>query len=675
MSEFKGFKKAVQAQFEAMIKDRAPLFVTGIEKDVIWDTYLDSFPVGTNPIYKEKREFDCNSCRRFLRPFGNIVSIQNNKLVSIWDIEELDYPFGVVAEELSRLVKSAPIKNIFVTKDNELGTDKSHMMEDGTLIAWEHFYLKLPVAYVTTSSKSAESVQGTARSFKEVFKRSMDELTIDAGNTILELIEQGSIYRGEEQKKAISTFISYKKKYDKIPVKSRDTWCWANATGNPIAKIRNTAIGQLLINISEDMDINVAVSKFEAIMAPANYKRPKEIYTKKMIEQAEAKIVEMGFADSLGRKEAALEDITINNVIWTNGNAKKKMSGSIFEELKESVPENVKKFDKLEEVAIEDFINNILPTATNVEVLMENAHRGNLMNLVAPSFKEAPSMLKWSNNFSWSYNGDVADSMKQNVKNAGGNVEGILRFSIQWNDGDNNQNDFDAHCKEPKGNLISYQSKSNRLTSGSLDVDIQHPRQSVAVENITWTDINKMQEGTYTFQVHNYSHNGGRTGFTAEIEYNGDVYSYVYDKELRQNAKVLVAQINFSKVNGIEFIESLDSTSSSKEVWGIKTNKFTKTSVVMFSPNYWDGQKGIGPKHYFFFLEGCENEATPRGFYNEQLNDSLLEHKRVFEAMGSKMRVESSEGALAGLGFSSTQRNSIVAKVEGSISRIIKINF
>jgi len=111
MSNFKEFKTTMQAQFESMISAQDNLFITDIPKDTIWDTYLDSYPEGTNEIYKERRQFDCNSCRQFIRPYGNLVAIKHNKLVSIWDIEGLEYPYNVVAEKLSNLVKSAPIKN------------------------------------------------------------------------------------------------------------------------------------------------------------------------------------------------------------------------------------------------------------------------------------------------------------------------------------------------------------------------------------------------------------------------------------------------------------------------------------------------------------------------------------------------------------------------------------
>ena len=60
---------------------------------------------------------------------------------------------------------------------------------------------------------------------------------------------------------------------------------------------------------------------------------------------------------------------------------------------------------------------------------------------------------------------------------------------------------------------------------------------------------------------------------------------------------------------------------------------------------------------------------------NKFIYKFLAIHKHVFEALGSKMRVEDSDDQLSGLGFSSTQRNSVIAKVEGNITRTIKINF
>ena len=678
MDNFKVFKTALQNRFKDLTANNTILFLTDISKDELWDTYLESFPEGTDPIYKERREFDCNSCKQFIRPYGNVVVINDkNKLESIWDIPGLEYPYDVVAKKLSKAVKSYSIRDVFVSAERKLGVNSNkQMLENGSIITWEHFYYELPKSYVYRGNKSIDSVKGLHRDSRNVFKRSMQELTVNAGQTILELIDQGSLYRGEESKGAITKFINYKKKYDKLKSDDeKNNWCWLNAIDNPVSRIRNTALGTLLIDLSEDVDLNTAVTKFERVMAPTNYKRPKALITKRMIEEAEKKIEELGYVDSLGRRYASLEDITVNNVLFVNRDAKKRIKGSIFDELKEDVPEKNKSFDKVEEVPIEDFINKLLPKTREIELLMETRHQSNLMSLIAPEDTDAPTMFKWNNNFSWAYNGDITDSLKQNVKNAGGNVEGVLRFSIQWNDDGTNDNDFDAHCKEPGGNEIYYSCKRNIHTTGELDIDIIQPGNKVAVENITWTDINKMREGKYKFFVNNYSHRGSNLGFKAEIEYNGEVYSYEYTKGLKQSEDVIVAEIEFSREKGIKFIKSLDSSVSSKEIWGVKTNKFSKVSTVMFSPNYWDEQKGIGNKHYLFMLDNCKNESQPRGFFNEFLNEHLLEHKRVFEALGSKMRVEASDNQLSGLGFSSTQKNAVIAKISGNFNRTIKIIF
>ena len=672
MPEFKRFKKEFQNQFKTMGTN---LFLADIDKQEMWETYLNAFPEGTNEIYKVNTEYDCNCCKSFIRQYGSIVSIKDNKLVSIWDVPVVNSYFDIVSKKMSKLVKSSAIKSVFLTDSTKAGNDITRSIkEDNTVEVYEHFYLNIPKTLVIKGDR-IDTEKGNNRANKEVFKRSMEELSLYAGETIIDLIVQGSLYRGEEHKKNVQAFITYKKQYDKVPDKYKDNWCWNNSKDNPISRIRNAAIGTLLIDISDGVDLDIAVTKFEKVMAPTNYKRPKAIITKRMIEDAENKIKELGIESSLERKYAVLEDVSINNVLFVNRDVKDKLdNNSLFDTLKSDVTVSNKSFSKIEEIGIEDFVNNILPKTTDMEVLMESDHIGNLMTLVAPIDKESPRILQWDNNFSWSYNGDVTDSMKQNVKNAGGNVDGVLRFSIQWNDNSDNENDLDAHCIEPSGNRIYFGSKNNNITTGNLDVDIMTPSGNVAVENITWLDKQKMSRGVYKFSVHNYSHRGGKSGFSAEIEYEGQIYKYEYDKPLKQGETIDVASIKFDGDN-INFISSLDNTKSSKEVWGLKTNQFSKVSLFMNSPNYWDMKTGKGNKHYFFFLDSCENESSPRGLYNEFLRSELTQHRRVFEALSNKMKVEDSDTQLSGLGFSSTIRSSLVVKLKGNFNRTIKIKF
>ncbi len=669
--EFIDFKRAVYKQFDALANNADRLYLTNVNKDELWDCYIDSYPED------ERQSHTCNCCRQFIKPYGNVVAIVNNKLVSIWDSLVLDEPYATVARNLAQLVKSKPVCDVFVSKVVKLGTDKNNVwIETPTrhVHTWNHLFYKLPNHLLCAVSDSEEAVQGALRINKTVLKRALDELSMDAFDIVLDLISQGSLYRGDQYKSDLEAFVALKKKYEVVPREERDNFCWVeSAKVGYVGRIRNTAIGTLLVDITNGRDLDASVSAYERIVAPANYQRPKSIVTKRMIEEAQKKVQELGLMDSLPRRHAALEDITVNNVIFANRDAKKVMAGNIFEELAADTKVNPKKFDKLTEISIDDFIANVVPTATNIEVLMESRLSNNLVTLTAPVNKDAKNLFKWPNNFAWTYNGGVADSIKEKVRAAGGQTEGFLRCSLAWS----NYDDLDLHVVEPSYNEIYYSNRTGK-SGGKLDVDENagYGKTRKPVENIIWVDERKMLEGNYTVYVNNFCcRESVDTGFTLEIEYNGEVRQFVYDKPVKHKENVMVAEITYSKSKDIQIRELIPSTSNSSiGIWNIDTNKFHKVNVMMLSPNYWDEQ-GIGNKHYFFMLDDCKNPEPVRGFFNEYLNSELTPHRKVFEVLADKMKTPYQEHQLSGLGFSSTMRNSVIVKVDGTFSRTLKVNF
>lgn len=678
--EFKEFKSLMQDSFAKATKNQAVLFEVDSDKDYLWNLYLDSFPEGTNNMFRERREFDCSCCRAFIKQIGSSVVIKNNKVKSIWDFQTEDSTYQPVIDSLKAYIESLPVSDVYFSNFKKIGVDKNYEDLGDDIREWHHFFLDIPSKFVNAGQKSLGEIKGQYRDIKNVFKRSLDEILEESIVTILELISQNSLYKGEEWKSVLEKFLAYKQKYDDLPENEKENYAWEKSieAGAVIGKIRNHSIGVLLVDISEGMDLDQAVRRYETIVAPTNYKRPKAIFTKQMLEEAKKKIEEMGFLESLNRRYAKLDDIRVNNILFSNKDSAKRIMGNegIFDEMLSEVKSNPKKFSKVEEIPVNDFVNDVLPYAKEIELYLENKHSSSFVSLIAPENKDAPSMFKWDNAFSWAYSGNITDSsMKERVKSAGGNVEGVLRFSIQWNDVEWDGNDLDAHCVEPNGNLIYFGDKLNRNTYGNLDVDIVHPsRNIVAVENITWPDILKMNNGMYEFSVHNYSNRGGRNGFRAEVEFDGVIHSFDYSKELRQGERVYVANVYLE--NGTFRIEEkLPSNVSSREVWGLKTNQFVPVSVVCLSPNYWNQQDGIGHRHYFFMLKDCISPENPSVFYNEFLKEELMEQKRVFEALGGKLRVAENPDQLSGLGFSSTKRNELILKIKGQSERIVKIKF
>lgn len=677
---FKRFKEVFQQHVASMLEEESVLFVTGTDSDALWELYLASFPKGTNKIYRKRRSHDCSCCRAFIRQFGNVVAIgEHYEAVTIWDFDAESDTYQPVVDALAEYVASRPIRDVFVTRESAYGTDKSReMLDDGEVHTWHHFRVELPDRFVARSHGTLGALAAKARTDKELLKRSLDELAPVSVETVLDLVVEQSLYRGEEWQGPLTKFQELQNKYLFLPADEQDNYCWIKSkeVGGAIARIRNHSIGVLLQDLTAGMDVMEAVGRYEHIVAPQNYKRPKPIFTQKMVKDAKETVERLGLLDSLPRRHAHLDDITINNVLWANKDAAREMDGlGVFEELADEVTLDPRKFERLPGVDIGHFIDNVLPTARKVEILLENRHEPNLVSLIAPQHPDSASLFKWDNNFGWAYNGNVTDSMRQRVKALGGDITGVLRFSIQWNESRDNQNDFDAHCIEPNGNHIFFGNKGSRhRSSGMLDVDIVNPSRQVpngpAVENITWSNLSKMQEGVYHFYVKNYAHNGGRAGFRAEVEFGGKIYEYDYPRELLQSEEVTVAKIRLSIFKGVEFIESLPTTTSSRQVWDLMTNQFHPASVVTYSPNFWDG-RGVGNRHYLFMLAGCINPEQPSGFFNEYLKEEFMEQKRVFAALGSKMRVEQSDTQLSGVGFNSTTRNSLVVKIDGQATKII----
>lgn len=679
--EFADFKYAVREHFNELTSNANMLFVTDVDKDKLWEVYLDSFPAGSNEVYRERREHDCSSCRHFVKDIGAVVVPKDGVVHTIWeDVCKNDGVYGVVAKALDAYVKSRPIRDVWLSETKRVGVDKNHEMNPGGHVhVWEHLCVDLPTRFVLRGRRSMGQTLGAYRDTRNVFKRSLDEITMDAVDTVLELIAQGSLYRGEEWKAAITKFKGYKSNYDMTPEKQRDVFAWENfgAAGDVVGRMRNHSIGVLLVDISNGVGLDEAVRRYEQIVAPANYKRPKAIFTKKMLEDAQRTIEELGYMDSLSRRFATLDDISVNNILFANRDAGRRMSGkNVFDEMMGEVSISPKKFSKVGEMPVDKFIKDVLPAASDVELFLEGRHASNMVSLIAPKVAGSKTMFKWNNGFSWAYAGNIADSdIKANVKSAGGAVDGRLRFSIQWNDGAKLHNDdLDAHCKTPKSHIY-FSNKREHSGSGALDVDIIFPQKGApAVENITWPYGSPMAYGNYEFYVHCYNHRSGTGGFRAEIEFDGNVYQFSYDRPMRTGETVKVADVFF---DGKDFTlrEKLSSNMSSREMWGLHTNQFVPVSVIMYSPNYWDEQSGVGNKHYFFMLDGCKNPDSPNGFYNEFLKQELVEHKRVFEALGSKMAVDDADDQLSGVGFSSTRDNSVIVKVKGATERIIKVVF
>lgn len=666
--QFPLFSKQVRANFDGMVRNlkEHEIFIIDVNSDIIWEFYLSAFPDGSNPIFRVRTEHDCSCCRNFIKNVAGMVQIIEGQIMTIWDnTTSLPWPYNVVGDAMNEYVRSFAIRNVYRTAQPGYGAEKTIELLEGSTRTWHHFSASMPRQIMRDD---VPEFQGNMAATFQVMQRGLEEIEYDALEQIVEMIQQNILYRGQEHQAAVAAFMLLKNTYRQLNnSKTKELFIWSNIR-NRFARFKNTVIGTLATDLSEGiMDTEGAVRSFELKVAPANYKRPTALITPRMVKDAEKTLIDLGMGDSIHRRFATISDITINNVLWANRDAESKMRGSFITDLLSSettkpvVDPSVFSFV---DILPEHFIDGVLPSATSVELFVDNGFQSNFVSLTAPQHADTKTLFKWSNDFAWSYDGDITDSsIQKRVKEAGGRVVGAkMRVSLAWF----NTDDLDIHVQEPNGNIIYFRNKCDKL---DVDMNAGYGQTTEPVENVSW--MKTPMDGIYNVTIHNFNRrNSHAPGFDLEVESNGSISSYNYPLSVANDQKVpaLALHVKNGQIVKIDMGNRIVQTqgASGVEKWGVITNSFVPVQTILHSPNHWDGQE-IGNLHTFFILEGCANPEPTRGIYNEFLSSALEKHRKVFEVLGSKTKCPvppNVKDQLSGLGFSSTKRAEVKVKVK-----------
>lgn len=650
---FEKFAKAVNTKYNTLAKGE--LYKVSVDLAPI---YLAAFPEGTDPIYIANTEHDCSCCKNFLRNLGNVVTIKNGKIETIWDVTDIPYPYDVVARELHTAVLNAPIQGIFRTQENSFGAEHTLQAIDGNVKKWNHFWGKVASAH-RTSSPGTEI--GKVDDMIRVYKRGLNEFDSNTLATVRELIDGNQLYRGEEHKPAVTAFCKLWHNYAASSNKDLYVWETYKEFG---AQIRNTVIGTLMQDIQSGVNIETAVRSFEQKVAPANYKRPTALITESAVKSALKTIDTLGIKDALDRRMAKLSDISVNDVLWVNNSTQKKMRDSLTDTLLGAVKKKTPSKNSTT-MTMDEFIADS-KNYSNIELFVKNSHMNKFITLTAPVHADSKNIFKWNNNFAWSYDGDMTDSIKKRVKQAGGNVTNAkMRVSLAWF----NTDDLDLHMLLPNGENVYFDNRR-----GILDVDmnasttVRNP-----VENMSFTN-SKLLDGDYKVYINRYRQRETTdVGCTIEIEFDGNIQQWAYAQSIKGTLSFGTITVKNGCMTNIIVNPSWTAQGAPQEKWGIVTEQYQPVNVITMSPNYWN-DSAVGNKHWIFVVDGCKTTEPVRGIYNEYLTQDLNQHRKVFEVLGSKTKCAPSDEQVSGLGFSSTQKQELdfsVTTTDGKKKQII----
>lgn len=643
---FQAIKQKVVQRFDVL--KQHTLFVADVEKEVLNNAYLMALPE------EERQSHTCNACRSFFNRYANVVAIVDGKIETLWDFQ-IEGLYSEVPKTLHRLLSQSRIASTFDTEETRMGLDKNRALVDNQVVVWHHFALELPRHLLfrpTSDITTVNSLTAALTSTRDVFKRGMKEIPLDVCQTVLDLIDANTLYRGAEFRDGLVNFMDLKRAYEKLKNgTARHLFCWEHLK-TPGARIRNTAFGQLLVDMSEGIDMETAVTTYEGRVAPANYRRPTALVTPRMIADAEKFIKDNGYELSLSRRHATVDDVAVSDLLYVNRGRGPK---SVFDALKTETKVDMSKL-KPKQIRLKDFLSKVVD-ADSVQMLVEPSHV--FVSLIAPEHKDAKPMFSWGNNFSWMYQNNLTDAITEKVKNAGGNTNAELRISLEWF----NLDDLDLHVIEPSGNEICFSEPRSRYSDGFLDVDMN------AFVNLTRTPVeniafNNPRPGRYHVEVHNYRKRENTDfGFNVQIVCQGRIHNLSRNEALPDGRKCDTITFDYSKEKGLYNPKTqLNYNHSDRELFGVKTGCWQDVSAIMWSPNYW-GRNKIGNQHLMVMLEGARVNEALRPFSNEYLHSDLYSHRRVFEILSERLKVQPVEQQFTGVGFSVTQNKTFFAKV------------
>jgi hypothetical protein len=680
MSNFKLFTDQINHQFNALQKGQE-LFVVDVPGSELYAHYLASFPEGTNPVFRERAEYDCSNCKGFIRNFGGVVALNPSDLSlrTVWDGEQFEAPYSAVAAAMRSFIETQAVRGLFRVSQPSFSAQKTFATsgDQQQVETYHHFYGTAKGHFVTRDSEQV----GNFITSVQVLRDSFERFSLGALDTVLDLIRDKQLYRGEEHRGKVQQFRAALERHRSLS----STFQWRHlavlAPDLAVSRFKNSVIGTLVEDLSTGVNLEIAVRSFEAKVAPTNYQRTAQVVSQRMVDDALKTIDDLGL--STERRLARLDDVSVNNVLWVDNSSRPLMKGGLAGLLAGAVsakPTQVKE-NQVTDIGIGEFLSGILPQAHSMRVLIEPALAGSFVTLTTAVREGGPPLFKWDNPFAWSYAGGVTDAITERVKAAGGNVKALLRFSLSWTNTDDLDLSLEYRDKQGRhAQRLYYGQKKSRIPGlvGGLDVDMNVSGETrTPVENIAFTHL---MPGTYIVSVNNFRQRENRdVGFTLQLADETGTTNYAYPLAVghQKTIECLTATVDAQGNVTYQVAPALSQMSAqiTGEKWGVKFGQYADVHCVMLSPNHWDGQTA-GNKHWFFLLKDAKTDEQPRGIYNEYLHPDLIKHRKVFDVIGERTKPVLTDEQLSGIGVSSTLRKSVLAEVTSARSkRTYRIQF
>lgn len=450
---------------------RGPLFTTDADvpdgappdgpraqrHDALFGLFLDGIDPALRP------EFVCSACRRFVRRFGGLVTIDESGRTAplLWDAADGGETFAAASKSLRDRVASARVTGVFVCGEATWGKPEAG--------GWAHFggpvdeSLVHGHALLNAGQRMAELSHD-----HETLGRALEIYDQKHLKVALRLLDSEQLYRSEKVlgvAKWLDGLMQQlpggKKKKGKGGKKARrrDNLLWrAVATAPPgFCHVRSTMIGTLLDDIAAGKRYEDVARAFAAKMHPLQYQRPKAAPKKGNIQQAEKIIAQLGSAGALKRRLARLDDL---DLLWRtptipqdvlSADVGEAPAGGVFDHLKPGGKGSAAtRGARPTTMTWVKFRKRALPKAGHIELLVPE--RGGFYAFVTAAEPDAPPIIQWDdpkrrNPVTWYTYMEPKPAREWGLSAGWKPLTGICLFPHMWADEDH-------HSHQGKGALF-----------------------------------------------------------------------------------------------------------------------------------------------------------------------------------------------------------------------------
>jgi hypothetical protein len=402
----------------------------------LWETYLWNLPGAV-------QYHTCNCCRRFIERFGGLVHItEDGKTVSaLWHLATGDQFYQPAVDALCAKVEKAKVNGVFYSDEKVWGTPKGPGMSPDNGL-WTHFAIappahlvsksKVHTAYALAAEKGQDYI-GMITALKDFSKASVA--------TAITLLETDTLYRSEKclgVANWLHTLMDARDSVKDSRVKSNLLWRAVAYAPPGFAHPRSSMIGTLLEDLQAGLAFTDVSKRFKAKMHPLQYQRPTAAPTSGAIAAAEKLFETMGYAPSLERRFALLNEI---QTIWRPKFPKAPAAGAggVFGHLetKDGAPSVAALKIPVKTVTWAKFRDTVLPGAEQITALVPTMN-ANFAAYVTAQYDDAPPILQWDreerrNPFShYLYHGGSAASQWNLIPGSWVKVNALSEQPAHW---------------------------------------------------------------------------------------------------------------------------------------------------------------------------------------------------------------------------------------------------